>query len=168
MKRAAKQGTAPDSAIPSDGEIFITKDGGVIKTVQKEGDGPLMPAGSYVTMHYVLKLGDGTEIDSSRSRNRPFSFQVNSGQVILGWDKAIPTMKQGERALIKIHPNYGYGSRTMGPIPADSTLYFDCEMIGWTATSPGTSWLQLVAGFLISLAILYFVFNRFYPKKDLK
>lgn len=164
MKRATKQGT-PDSAVPSDGEIYITKDGGVIKTILKEGDGPLMPAGSFVTVHYVLKLGDGTEIDSSRSRNKPFSFQANSGSVILGWDKAIPTMKQGERALIKIHPNYGYGNRAMGPMPADSTLFFDCEMIGWSTTSPGTNWLQLVMGLLITLAILYFVFNRFYPLK---
>ena len=43
-------------------------------TVEKlnEGTGPLVPPGSFVTVHYHGTLLDGTVFDSSVERNEPF------------------------------------------------------------------------------------------------
>ena len=60
--------------------------GGItIKTI-KPGDGGSSPQrGQTVSVHYVGKLaGTATVFDSSRTRGRPFSFQVGIGQVISG------------------------------------------------------------------------------------
>ena len=50
-------------------------------TVEKlnEGTGPLVPSGSFVTVHYHGTLLDGTVFDSSVNKGRPFKFQVGVG-----------------------------------------------------------------------------------------
>ena len=60
-------------------------------TVEKlnEGTGPVVPANSFVTVHYHGTLMDGTVFDSSVQKNKPFKFQVGVGQVIRGWDEGI-------------------------------------------------------------------------------
>lgn len=80
-------------------------------------------------MHYVGTLVDGTQFDSSRKRGETFRFAVGRGQVIRGWDEAVKAMKVGERARIIIAPEYGYGSRGIGPIPGNAVLIFDVELI---------------------------------------
>ena len=46
--------------------------------------------GNTVSVHYRGTLNDGTEFDSSHSRGEPLSFQVGSGQMINGFDAALP------------------------------------------------------------------------------
>merc|ERR1740130_559304 len=65
--------------------------------------------GDEVTVHYVGTLeSDGSEFDSSRSRDKPFVFTLGKGQVIKGWDLGVATMKKGELAKLTIAPEYGY------------------------------------------------------------
>ncbi len=66
---------------------------------------------------------DGTQFDSSRDRNEPFTFKLGLGQVIKGWEKGIKTMKKGEKSLFTIKPEYAYGKAGSPPnIPPDATL----------------------------------------------
>ena len=54
-----------------------------------EGEGPTVPNGSPVKVHYTGKLDDGTVFDSSVTRGQPLSFTVGVGQVIKCWDEGI-------------------------------------------------------------------------------
>jgi FKBP-type peptidyl-prolyl cis-trans isomerase len=82
-----------------------------------------------VTVHYTGKLTNGKVFDSSVDRGEPFQFDLGAGQVIQGWEKGIVGMKEGGKRKLTIPPHMGYGSRAVGPIPANSTLIFDVELI---------------------------------------
>lgn len=80
--------------------------------------------------HYTLNLESGKEIDSSRSRGQPFEFTIGKGEVIKGWDEGLTKMSVGERAILKISPDMGYGARGIpGAIPGNATLIFDVELL---------------------------------------
>eukprot|EP00124_Ichthyophonus_hoferi_P001211 Ihof_evm4s58 gene=Ihof_evmTU4s58 len=121
--------TTPASAID------ICGDGGLLKTILKEGAGDEKPQkGDTVSVHYVGTLLDGTEFDSSRKRNEPFTFKLGQGQVIKGWDKGLASMTKGEHAVLQCREDYAYGKAGSPPtIPADATLNFDVELISWTS-----------------------------------
>ena len=36
----------------------------------------------------------------------------------------------GEKRKLTVQPEWGYGSRGMGPIPANSVLVFETELVG--------------------------------------
>jgi len=46
--------------------------------------------------------GHGTEFDSSRKRDVPFTFTIGQGQVIKGWDEGFASMKVGEKAVLTV------------------------------------------------------------------
>jgi FKBP-type peptidyl-prolyl cis-trans isomerase FkpA len=93
------------------------------------GAGAEAGPGARVLVHYTGWLTDGTEFDSSVGRNQPFEFQLGRGEVIAGWDEGVAGMKVGGRRKLVIPPALGYGAVANGPIPANSTLVFDVELI---------------------------------------
>jgi FKBP-type peptidyl-prolyl cis-trans isomerase len=92
-------------------------------------------AGDEVTVHYVGTLqSDGSEFDSSRSRDKPFVFSLGKGQVIKGWDLGVATMKKGEVAKFTLAPEFAYGDGGSPPkIPEKATLIFEVELISWSS-----------------------------------
>jgi len=86
--------------------------------------------GDMLTMHYKGTLEDGTEFDSSYSRNDPFKFQLGIGQVIKGWDEGLLQMCPGEKRKLTIPSHLGYGDAGAGDrIPPKATLIFEVECI---------------------------------------
>ena len=82
-----------------------------------------------VTVQYRGTLIDGTEFDSSYSRNQPATFAVDG--VIPGWTEALQMMRAGDKWQLFIPPKLGYGARgTAGKIPPNSALIFEVELIG--------------------------------------
>lgn len=108
----------------------ITTPSGLRYVVVEEGIGEKTPSkGATVKAHYTGKLLDGTKFDSSYDRGQPIEFPVGSGRVIKGWDEAFLSMKKGEKRVLIIPPELGYGPAGRGPIPPNATMVFDVELV---------------------------------------
>ena len=93
------------------------------------GTGDEAVNGKRVTVHYVGTFTDGRKFDSSIDRGMPFTLMLGEGQVIKGWDQGILGMKVGGKRKLTIPPELGYGARKVGPIPANSILIFEVELL---------------------------------------
>lgn len=93
------------------------------------GTGATAAAGDTVTVHYVGSFTSGQVFESSYAANRPFTFRLGTGAVIQGWDQGVPGMRVGGKRRLTIPPHLGYGSQPVGPIPANSTLVFEIELL---------------------------------------
>ena len=93
------------------------------------GTGTEAVAGKHIVVNYSGTLMDGTVFDSSYSRGVPFDFDLGAGQVIAGWDQGFSGMKVGGKRKLVIPANLAYGERAIGPIPANSTLVFEVELL---------------------------------------
>jgi FKBP-type peptidyl-prolyl cis-trans isomerase len=94
-----------------------------------EGTGSVATPGAKIKVHYTGTLTDGTTFDSSYDRGEPIEFVLGSGQVIPGWEQGIEGMRVGEKRELTIPPNLAYGDRQVGPIPPNSTLNFEVELV---------------------------------------
>ena len=108
-------------------EGVVTLPSGLQYKVLKDGEGVSPGAADNVTVHYRGTLIDGTEFDSSYGRGNPATFRVNA--VIPGWTEALRKMKAGARWQLFIPSHLGYGERSSGRIPPNSTLIFEVELI---------------------------------------
>ncbi len=116
---------------------------GLYYVITKEGKGPNAKAGQTISADYTGKLLNGTVFDSSvesvaketgtynaqRPYDQKFEFPLGAGRVIPGWDEGFQLMNKGSKATLIIPSNLAYGSRGVGPIPPNSSLVFDVELI---------------------------------------
>ncbi|XP_058735862.1 70 kDa peptidyl-prolyl isomerase-like [Vicia villosa] len=115
----------------------ITKDGKVLKKILKEGEGYERPNdGAVVQVKLIGKLQDGTIfLKKGHDDDQPFEFKIDEEQVILGLDRAVKNMKQGEVALVVIQPEYAFGSsaspQELATVPPNSTVYYAVELVSF-------------------------------------
>jgi FKBP-type peptidyl-prolyl cis-trans isomerase len=95
--------------------------------VISEGKGDSPKAENIVKVHYEGKLLDGKIFDSSVQRGEPASFRLN--QVIPGWTEGVQLMKVGSKYKFTIPPQLAYGPEGAGPIPPNSVLVFEVELL---------------------------------------
>jgi len=108
---------------------ITTPETGVEKEDLVLGQGAIAAVGNTVTVDYIGTLADGKVFDSSIDRRQPFTFQLGVGQVIRGWDEGVQGMRVGGKRKLIIAPDFGYGGQTVGPIPANSILVFEVELL---------------------------------------
>jgi FKBP-type peptidyl-prolyl cis-trans isomerase len=92
------------------------------------GTGKEAVPGKIVVVNYTGRFTDGKVFDSSIGR-QPFQFVLGQGMVIKGWDQGVVGMKVGGKRHLVIAPDLAYGSKDYGPIPGNSTLVFDVELL---------------------------------------
>jgi FKBP-type peptidyl-prolyl cis-trans isomerase FklB len=95
--------------------------------VLAEGSGKTPKAADNVTVNYRGTLINGAEFDNSYKRGQPATFKANG--VIKGWTEALQLMKEGSKWQLFLPPELGYGQRGAGPVPPNSTLFFEVELI---------------------------------------
>ena len=120
------------------GEKFLaenkTKEGvkttasGLQYKVITEGKGEIPNDTCKVKVNYRGKLIDGTEFESTYTRNEP--FVTNVGGVIKGWTEALTMMPVGSKWTLYIPSNLAYGPQgARGAIGPNETLIFEVELI---------------------------------------
>lgn len=109
------------------------------------GSGATAEAGDTVLVHYIGYLqSTGDQFDSSLDEGTPLWFLVNEDassfpspngtlllpyQPIEGWRRGIAGMQVGGRRRLTVPPSLGYGSRSQGSIPGNSTLVFIIDLL---------------------------------------
>ncbi|KAG6417218.1 hypothetical protein SASPL_119371 [Salvia splendens] len=116
----------------------ICKDGGIFKKVLKEGEkweNPKDP--DDVLVNYVAKLEDGTVVSKADGAE----FTVEEGLFCPALAKAVKTMKKGEKVLLTVKPQYGFGEKgkstsgNEGAVPPNATLNIELELVSWKTVS---------------------------------
>ena len=127
-EKTLKEGTAYLVANKKKDGVVETASGLQYKILQ-DGSGVMPKDSDKVGVHYTGRLVNGTEVDSSVKRGRPFSFNVLPGQVIDGWVEAIKLMKEGSKFEVTIPSQLAYKDRPTRVIPPNSVLIFEIELL---------------------------------------
>ena len=121
------------SILKSDGlkenKQYVTESGLKYTIYEHNSKAIKVDSGDVISVHYVGMLDDSTIFDSSYDRKQPLQFEVGVGRVIKGWDQGLTYLNMGDSALFIIPADIAYGERSMGKIPANSTLHFIVKVV---------------------------------------
>lgn len=95
----------------------------------EEGTGATAAAGSNVSAYYRGWLPNGTLFEETQPPEDPISFELGIGFVIAGWDEGLVGMRAGGVRKLVIPPSLGFGNQAVGPIPANSVLVFEVNLV---------------------------------------
>ena len=99
-----------------------------------EKDGPSPVPGMIVMVNYKGMLLDGTVFDETLDVAHPLKTRLGRGELIDGWEEALQRMHRGEKWLLIVPPELGYGARGKPPtIPRRATLVFEMELVDFEA-----------------------------------
>lgn len=111
----------------------ITFPSGLKKIVISKGNGEKAKPYHNVTLHFTGFIlnpkGYQRVFQSSLTNSTLAVFQLGTGRMVKGLDEGIATMHIGEKATFILPPALGFGNKVSGIIPANSTLYFDIELL---------------------------------------
>lgn len=96
------------------------------------GTGDTARNGDTLTVHYIGSFLDGRVFESSYTSGRPYTFRLGAGQVIAGWDQGIPGMRVAGKRRLTIPPSLAYGASGSGPIPPNTPIRFEVELLALT------------------------------------
>jgi FKBP-type peptidyl-prolyl cis-trans isomerase FkpA len=99
---------------------------GLYYIMTQEGTGDSPNISNTVEVKYQGRLTDGTVFDETET-DKTASFELSG--LIYGWQIGITMMKKGGKATLFIPSGLGYGNNEIGPIPPNSVLIFDIELV---------------------------------------
>ena len=115
-------------------EGVVETESGLQYKIEVEGTGISPEGADTVEVNYEGRLIDGTVFDSSYDRGESVRFPLN--RVIKGWTEGLTYAKEGGKIQLYIPAELGYGKRGTGPIPGNSTLIFDIELVKVSKAAP--------------------------------
>ena len=83
--------------------------------------------GSKVTMHFALRLADGTVADSSFD-DEPVNFVVGDGALDKGLELALIGLRPGDRQTLTLMPGQAFGTRDDAALQWDDRDSFPADM----------------------------------------
>jgi FKBP-type peptidyl-prolyl cis-trans isomerase len=109
----------------------IPRPSGLQFRIIQNGYGKRPASTDTVKVYYTGTLINHIVFDGT-SPGLPASLKLN--QVIPGWIEALQLMREGDRWLLVIPPNLGYGVRGSpgGEVPPNQTLIFDIKLLETT------------------------------------
>jgi hypothetical protein len=110
----------------------ITTDSGLKYFILNEGTGTKVEEGKEVVLHGIGTLENGEVFWETRESNSPFHFVTGTNSVIKGVEEGVSKMRVGDRWIFILPPEMAYGDKERGPIPPNSTLIFDYEVLDVT------------------------------------
>ena len=113
---------------PQIGETITTASGLVYKFTQL-GKGPQPQTGDLMVIHGIGTLADGKEFWNTRTDGSPYEYTLGVDSVIRGFAEGMRHVREGDRIVITMKPELGYGARERTGIPANSTRVFDYEIL---------------------------------------
>ncbi|KAK6942125.1 FKBP-type peptidyl-prolyl cis-trans isomerase domain [Dillenia turbinata] len=134
MANSSNSNSTPESGISGIPDREIGSQG-LRKRILRRGVSWRTPfPGDEVEVHYNGRVEGGERIGSSHDRGTPFRFKLGQREVIEGWDDGVATMKKGEKCILTIPPELGYGEAGSPPlIPPNSILIFEVELLSWNS-----------------------------------
>ncbi|XP_020547891.1 70 kDa peptidyl-prolyl isomerase isoform X2 [Sesamum indicum] len=128
-----EEGEEVESAPPLKvGEEREIGSNGLKKKLMKRGLNWETPQfGDEVTVHYVGSLSDGSIFISTRASNEPFTLKLGRGDIVIGLDHGIVTMRRGEVALFTLPPELAYGASGRAGIPPNAVVQLEVELLSW-------------------------------------
>jgi FKBP-type peptidyl-prolyl cis-trans isomerase len=126
-KRWGAQNDAFLAKIDAD-KAFTKTASGLRYKIITPGTDPKPTAASTVKCLYTGKTVDGKVFDSTANRgNAPAEFPLNG--VIPAWTEAVPLIGKGGKILLIAPASIAYGENGQGPIPPNSVLEFEVELV---------------------------------------
>ncbi|HXT68134.1 MAG TPA: FKBP-type peptidyl-prolyl cis-trans isomerase [Vicinamibacterales bacterium] len=113
---------------PKIGESITTESGLIYKFTQL-GSGPQPQTGDLMVIHGIGNLAEGKEFWNTRTDGAPYEYTLGVDSVIRGFSEGMRYVREGDRIVITMKPELGYGTRERTGIPANSTLVFDYEIL---------------------------------------
>ncbi|WJX76110.1 70 kDa peptidyl-prolyl isomerase [Trifolium repens] len=120
----------------------ICKDGGIFKRILSEGEkweNPKDP--DEVLVNYEVRLEDGKVVAKSDG----VEFTVGEGHYCPALSKAVKSMKKGEKVILLVKPQYGFGEKGKpvhgdeGAVPPNASLQITLELVSWKTVTDVTS-----------------------------
>ena len=107
---------------------------GLRYVILKPGTGEDTPRpGDMVTVLFQGRLLDGKVFNEDLDPSHPFTARIGRDQLIAAWEEALKQMKRGEKRLIIVPYELGYGTRGDPPrIPRLATLIFESQLVDFT------------------------------------
>jgi FKBP-type peptidyl-prolyl cis-trans isomerase FkpA len=124
QKQAIKDDSLIRAYIKTNHINAVKHSSGLYYQIIKQGTGANATENSTVNVTYEGKLLTGLVFDHSIN---PISFPLKD--VIPGWTLGIPLVKAGGKILLIIPSHLAYGPRDSGPIPENSVLVFDIDVL---------------------------------------
>ena len=112
----------------------VKSDSGLIYSELKPGTGDSPKATDKVKVNYRGTFVNGTEFDSSYSRNQPAEFTLNG--VIKCWTEGVQKMKVGGKSRLVCPSSIAYGDGGRPGIPGGATLVFEIELLAINGAGP--------------------------------